>query len=576
MTFLPHRLHFPLLAKELSEMAARRRTYVGRIVYAVLLYAVFFLGSYRSHVTTGANQLYLMGVGREMFRNLIDFQFAGLYVFLPVLMCGAITQEKERDSLVLLFLTDLRPWEIVLQKYASGLVSMASFLLLSTPLAAICYAFGGLSTDDFVTGISLLFLGCLQAGAIILMCSAYCRSTTTAFICSYMIGAALYLGPSLAVSTANWAFSLKDDSREWLVALALFPQSVLSQRWWMRAGSSTTTFMVVRYAAIAVSTLLFLGAARFFLKRRAFVPPRERLLRAFRTIDTAMGRANRLVGGVRFAREGAPFPERNPVGWREVTKKPLGKARYLVRIAVALETLVIMTAVISLHGNSGFSLEGVLALLWCAAFITLGALGANAIVSERVHQTLEVLLTTPVTSREIILQKARTLRRLIGVFFVPIVSIIFLQTWLKNWSTRRYSEETSEIDMVCALLSVLIFLPLVSWISLWVGLKMRTRFRAILTALVIIVAWCVLPLLARLIYANNSPGWPMQWSPAMLVAAQQARELGDLFEHGQPFFANELWTDLLSTFSIYAAALWLIRWHCLRHADRYLRRSFAS
>ena len=42
---------------------------------------------------------------------------------------------------MLLLLTELRPWQIVLQKYAGGLVPMLTFLMLGMPLAAIAYAF---------------------------------------------------------------------------------------------------------------------------------------------------------------------------------------------------------------------------------------------------------------------------------------------------------------------------------------------------------------------------------------------------------------------------------------------------
>ena len=35
------RAGFPLLAKELAEQAARRRTYIVRILYAVLLFLIF-------------------------------------------------------------------------------------------------------------------------------------------------------------------------------------------------------------------------------------------------------------------------------------------------------------------------------------------------------------------------------------------------------------------------------------------------------------------------------------------------------------------------------------------------------
>ncbi len=572
MNFFRRGLHFPLLAKELSEMAARRRTYAVRVSYALLLYLIFFLGPYRAMVGPNggyySSWVYNLGFGRELFHSLVEMQFIGLYVFLPAIMCGAITQEKERDSLVLLFLTDLRPWEIILQKYLSGLVSMMSFLLLSIPLVAICYTFGGVSTPELTAGIAMLFLGCLQAGALVLMCSTYCRSTAAAFVASYLAGGLLYLGPPLAVYAMHSLNHASSNGEDWMIATSLVPRCAFAD--FRGGGIPALPLFLKRCGVIALSTLLFLGAARYFLKRRAFSPPNQWLLKVFRAIDRGVNRANRLVGGVRVVREADPFPERNPVRWREVTKKPLGQARYIVRIGLAVEAVAILVAL------TGVNLSAILVSLWCVAFVVLGAMGANAIVSERVQQTLEVLLTTPISGREILLEKVEALRRFTAVFFVPMATIISVEAWMHSWSQWRSVEETMEIDMVCAFLSVILFLPLISWVSLWVGMRMRTRFRAILTVLVIFVVWCAIPPIMRLFVTHDFPGWPLQWSPAMLVALQQSHELGDLFHPKTPFFAGDLWIDLLRTFSVYGVILFVVRWHCLRHADRYLRRSFAA
>ncbi|MEI9896551.1 MAG: ABC transporter permease subunit [Chthoniobacter sp.] len=140
----------------------------------------------------------LLGLGRNLFEQLIVIQILGVILFQPALMCGRITQEKERDSLVLLFLTELRPWEIVLQKYVGGLVPMFSFLLIGLPLAGVAYAFGGLESHAIVLQVAGLLLLCLQLGALTLMCSAWCRSTVGALISSYVLAVVFYAGPPFA------------------------------------------------------------------------------------------------------------------------------------------------------------------------------------------------------------------------------------------------------------------------------------------------------------------------------------------------------------------------------------------
>lgn len=189
----------PLLARELIDLANRRWTYVLRVVYAVLLFTMTCLILYNVLRQSGANPFNVLGEGREIFRTVVWLQFAGIYLFLPALMCGAIAHERQRDSLALLLATDLRPWEILIQKFAGRLVPMISFLLLSMPLLlAIAYAFGGVTTDSLFSTTLLLAATCLQVGAFCMMVSAWCRTTTSAFIASYLLGAALYLGLAIA------------------------------------------------------------------------------------------------------------------------------------------------------------------------------------------------------------------------------------------------------------------------------------------------------------------------------------------------------------------------------------------
>ncbi len=69
-------------------------------------------------------------------------------LFVPAIVSGALTAEKERNTLQLLFLTRLGPWTILLEKLLSRLVPVATFLLVSLPLVFIAYLWGGLTQHD--------------------------------------------------------------------------------------------------------------------------------------------------------------------------------------------------------------------------------------------------------------------------------------------------------------------------------------------------------------------------------------------------------------------------------------------
>src|SRR5262249_152327 len=119
----------PLLSKELIEQAARKRTYVIRVLYAALLFLSAFVLFFDILSVGAASPLGVLGRGREMFEVLVRLQFGGVYLFMPAITCGVVTLEKERASLPLLFLTRLGAWTIVLEKLLSRVVPMLGFLL---------------------------------------------------------------------------------------------------------------------------------------------------------------------------------------------------------------------------------------------------------------------------------------------------------------------------------------------------------------------------------------------------------------------------------------------------------------
>ena len=587
---------FPLLAKELTEAAARRRTYVLRVVYGLVLFTVFAATAPRWLWRGTYDPLSVMGAGRQMFESILMLQFVGIGLFLPAMMCGRIAEEKERDSLVLLFLTDLGPWSIVLQKYLGGLVPMVSFLLLAMPLAAIAYAFGGVTTEALTLGLYALLLSCLQVGALALMCSAWCRSTVSALISTYLLAVVLYAGPpilaallSLFIPGSYW---WKDDSNvTLLIPPALWHEAQTSRAGW---GVMLTPWSTIerRSVLILISIVTLLTLTRVFLVRRAFAPPSSFFLRLFRKLDGLMQRANRITGHRMLLRDSRSLPDDDPIAWREMTRKALGKVHYLVRILVAIEVPIIaLCALASLDMNDYRgqcdTLSILAAIVGTLAVLALSVQAANTIVAERVQQTLEVLLTTSLTAREIVAQKACVLRRFMLVLAVPLLTIFGSECFLEWGAMPRQSfgqRDGSLIYIVCSLLTVGIYLPLVSWLSLWIGLKMRTRFKAILTALAVIVAWCAVPVIAAF-FVDTSTVFETTTRkilvnllfllcPLAVPAVNEQSRLSsfppsDRFPD-QIFDAG--WLVVAVNFIFLGALLLLFRHLALSRADRYLRR----
>jgi hypothetical protein len=118
---------------------------------------------------------------------------------------------------------------------------------------------------------------------------------------------------------------------------------------------------------------------------------------------------------------------------------------------------------------------------------------------------------------------------------------------------------------------------------------MRTRFKAILTALAVVVAWCAVPIIAAsLLDGFRFPGSDLRKCLQGLVlilcplAVPAGNELGLL--HSFPPFNSSPFSEwkthgfnlapqvIAVNFTLYAAMLFFFRHLALSRADRYLRR----
>lgn len=639
-----HRLPFtrrfslPLLAKELVEQSARKRTYVIRTAYAVLLFMAAGLMFYETLKRfTGANPFAVLGQGREMFEILIGLQFAGVYLFMPAITCGVLTQEKERDSLALLFLTRLGPWTILFEKLLSRLVPMFTFLLLSLPLLVFAYSLGGISATRLWGGVWTLAVITFQVGCLALACSAYFRTTVSAFVGTYLIGLVMLFGfpltyvvlsliirgdvppPNVAtvlINAVGGEYSLPGSAlkavgeyvgiHEYngeMVLFALFGPVVffsVEQRWMpmgMPTGGGSFGPYLVRTIPMLMSAGVWLLVARVFVVRRAFVGAKNPLLKLFRKLDRLFHRfnQNKITKGIVLIREEDSLPETDPVAWRETSKRALGMKRYLIRLFLALELPVVLVCLLISTAGSGEAEAGavVMFLLWGISVLIVSVKSASLIAGERTHQTLDVLISTPMSAREIVQQKFQGVKRLLWLLAIPFVTLILFElswrtavatTWFDSGRIKPNGYGGFQFEafnppllhLVCAILSVAVYLPTIAWLSFWIGLWTRSQARAIIGALAVIVGWCVLPFLfillpVEIIFGHDVTNAPSLFScltllsPVTIVGLNEANELHEI--------AFAPWWAVILNFVIYVPCLVLFRTLCLNFADRYLDRN---
>ena len=512
----------PLLKRELIELSNRRRTYIVRFFGAIVLLTIVVLRFYETMNTLTAAQMYVppgmrapnryLGSGGQVFFAVVPMLFYCVQLLMPALICGAITIEKERNTLGTLFVTRLSPMTIVLEKLASRLVPMLTFLLLSFPLLAFVYSLGGVDTVVLLSSLWLLLCECVFIASIGLLCSSWFATTASAFICSYIITLLLVIASNLLRLGASIPFLTPFSV--WQLAFTPSGGGYYQSGWfvdWLQQASSGTGAAAggsvwLRLFAIVLSSApsmfaaaFFLLLARVFLIRRAFVSSSSALLRVFKRVDTFFTALNdRTTGGRVLINDHESLPLFDPVAWRERAKKSLGKARYLFRILVVLEgpVLFICVGTAAFSGSRDFSgLHGLLMLMWGVAAMILAMKSATMISSERTRETLEALLSTPMTAQEIVQQKIDGLRRLMIVLSIPIFSIhlTLLLMHVDPGSVLRTLNPTTLFFIafygVMIVMTTATVMHLIAWLSALAGLRSPTQARSVMSALTVLGVW---------------------------------------------------------------------------------------
>ena len=539
-------LGMPLLAKELTEQAARRRTYVIRFLYAALLFAAGLFIVYGRGSSGGVARL---GQGQEMFFQIDLLQNLAILIVLPATCAGAFAGEKERESLSLLLLTTIPRTMIVLQKLLSRVIPMLSFVVLSFPLLATAYSFGGVQTDQFYQSLVSLVVMTVFIGSISIMCSTYCRTTLEAFVATYLclLGRPLLELPLL--------FTLK----------RLLTNSLWERVEHVLGGVDSVVFQWVRL--LVYSYLAFLLACSF-LYQRAFVPPKNLLLTAFRKVDAVFNAMNSVTGGVVLVKDGDPYPDADPIAWRETAKRSLGTFRYLFRILVLIELpiLVVSQGIRVDMVRSESSMSVLLYCLWIIAVVLTAIHSASVISTERSRQTLDVLLVSPIDGREILSRKLSGVRRLFWTLMVPFTTVFLFQHWFHGaWTDLRY--------LILCFGSVFTVLPLVMWSGMAIGLTSRSQMQAIMKLLGILAVVILSgPLLN---YVLNLMRWdsPMLERLALMTPGSAVQYLESrFFARGESDFMWVRFWGLAGVVLCYGIAAVVLRRRVLASADQMLGR----
>jgi len=176
--------------KELRGRMRGRRAFVILTVYLVLLGAFawmmeLILEQQHGGAAAGSANFASASIGRGVFSALMMLETLLVVALAPAFTAGAISLEREKQTLDMLATTPISSLSIVVAKLFSALTYLFILVFASIPLTALVFVFGGVAPDDVVRGYVVLLTTAVGLGALGLFFSALMKRTQAATIATY-------------------------------------------------------------------------------------------------------------------------------------------------------------------------------------------------------------------------------------------------------------------------------------------------------------------------------------------------------------------------------------------------------
>ena len=214
----------PVLARELKERMRRKRSGFVLTVYLVLLSGalwLLYLGESAAG-TAGPGALRLASLGRAAFQTVLFVMLLLVCFIVPGLAAGGVAGERERQTLVPLQVTLLRPRSILLGKLAASLAFVVFLVFAALPLIGVSFLLGGVEPGEVVKGVAMVLAVAATVAALALTCSTLMRRVQGATVMSYALVLFL-LGGTFIVFGAQMLADQKGPRGRAQLILALNP-----------------------------------------------------------------------------------------------------------------------------------------------------------------------------------------------------------------------------------------------------------------------------------------------------------------------------------------------------------------
>ncbi|HLJ12731.1 MAG TPA: ABC transporter permease [Planctomycetaceae bacterium] len=423
----------PIFSREVLTAPRQTRHFIMRAGYVVALFVLMYTAA---QATFGWQQVTSLGetarFGGLLFQLFSMVQLALVLFFAPLFAASRVAQEKDRQTLVLLLMTDLKDRELVFGKLLASLLPVAMLLAASAPVFTLISVLGGVSIEQIGWSLAICAGAALAAGSWGSLV-AFWREKTFQTLAISVLGLVLFIG---VVEAGVAVLGSNSDLGRWLgwcdpfrgMLLVLDPLAA-------ETGLAVAAVPAWPYViALVVLALIANGVA--VLRLRAWNPSR--------TFTDPFKEAEAEAAATRSATRTI---WKNPVIWREIRTKAYGHKVALIKLAYLV---VFVFAAIYVYSTRDTASELMLGLIsppgfafvavGLVALLLVNAQAVTALTSERDAKTLELLLVTDITAKEFIFGKiGGVLYNMLWPVVLPLAGLVWLTAQgLVTWENFIY------------------------------------------------------------------------------------------------------------------------------------------
>lgn len=408
----------PIFSREIWITPRQVKHFLTRAGYVAALFVLMYTAG---QATFGWQQTRNVGelarFGGLLFQIFSLVQLSLVLFFAPLFAAGRVAQEKDRQTLILLLMTDLRDRELVFGKLLSSLLPVVVLLLASAPVFTLVSMLGGITPGQIAGSLAICAATALAAGSWGTLV-AFWREKTFQTLAISALGIVLFLGVVEAVVALTAALpgmsrsaALFDPFRAML--LVIDPLS-----------SPSGVAAVTKHVLALIGFAVVLNAITV-LRLRVWNPSRagfEAVAAKQQTItDEAVAVGVPALAGLP-PEGGTPTvssrPTRriwsNPIIWREICTRAYGRRMIVIKLAYALLCAFGVAYLVNAE-QSGRANDLILGMISPHGFVFVGlslvglmlinAQAVTSLTTERDGRTLELLLVTDISAKEFVFGK---------------------------------------------------------------------------------------------------------------------------------------------------------------------------